>query len=140
MYDSSYMAEDCSYQDFADMFANVENFFDKYNVKSFSYTLTGGSPLMNKECADIFRLLHSNSKNIGLLDIPEMVTDENLALLKQYDIQFYQVSLDGLEKTHDDIRGVGSFKRTIDACRRLYKQVGIVPNIMFTLSMDNYGE
>ncbi|MBO5199478.1 MAG: radical SAM protein [Lachnospiraceae bacterium] len=140
MYDDRYVAEDCSYENFVAMFQNVKEFFDKYGLTYPNFVLTGGSPLMNPECDKILRFLCSMvDGQLMLLDIPEVLTDSKIALLKECRVSDYQMSLDGMKDMHDYIRGKGSFDRTIEACRRLNAE-GIRPHIMYTVSIDNCGQ
>ncbi len=139
MFHEEYVSENCSFKDFETMFFNIQAFEDKYHVEIPLYVLTGGSPLLNPDCGHILRFLAKQNKEIKLLDIPEMVTEENIALLKEVSVVDFQVSLDGLEETHDDIRGAGSFQRTIEALRKLGEE-GFFPNIMYTLSPENKNE
>ena len=70
---------------------------------------------------------------------PELLDDKNLTKLSDCDLKRYQLSLDGLEKTHDFFRSKGSFKRTIEKIR-LIREHGIDCNIMFSLYPSNASE
>ena len=59
--------------------------------------------------------------------------------MKQAGVDFYQVSLDGLEKTHDENRRRGSFEDAIRALELLH-DAGIYTSVMFTVSRSNYEE
>lgn len=138
MFDENYQAQDCSFDDFYNMFLNVSNFCEKYNFTD-NYSITGGSALLNPDCEKILNLLYSNNKTVGIMDSPEMVNDENEKILISNRVENYQISLDGLKDTHDSIRGTGSFSRTIDACRRL-ENSGFIPEIMYTATMENFND
>ena len=56
--------------------------------------------------------------------------------LKTYGIVAYQLSLDGLEETHDSNRRKGAFKDVIRALTVLHN-AGITTQIMFTVSKNN---
>ena len=51
----------------------------------------------------------------------------------------YQLSLDGLEKTHDMFRKPGSFKATLDAIK-LIKESDMWAAVMTTVSKTNHEE
>ena len=139
MYDKNYVPEDCSFDEFSYMFQNVKNFCEKYDYE-ISVSLTGGSPLMNKDFEKIAALLKRNGIwTVRIMDIPEMITEDSIKILKKYSINEVQLSLDGMENTHDEIRGEGSFQRTISAYKLLLKN-GIIPRIMYTISKSNYEE
>jgi len=97
---------------------------------------SGGDPLLRE---DFFELLqYAGGKNIsmGIMGNPEKVTAEVAERMKKAGVNSYQISIDGMEKTHDAIRKEGSFKDSIRAIRVL-KDVGIRDILMFTLSKLN---
>ena len=67
---------------------------------------------------------------------PETLTEENLGKLAKLGVKNFQMSLDGLEKSHDYFRSKGSFQRTIEKLSHL-KAFGIKGGIMFTLFPHN---
>ncbi|MCL6500999.1 MAG: radical SAM protein, partial [Candidatus Pacearchaeota archaeon] len=100
---------------------------------------TGGNPLLNK---NIFKLIdYANKKGIfvGLMGNPYYLSLKIAKKLKQLGVQRYQLSLDGLEKTHDMLRKKGSFKATVHALKIL-KKAKIPSVVMFTLSKLNKNE
>ena len=70
---------------------------------------------------------------------PETLTEENAAAMADREVRAFQMSLDGLEATHDEMRSPGSFRRTVDALA-LLQQYGIERAIMFTLYPKNASE
>jgi len=76
---------------------------------------------------------------IGILGNPELLTEEVIERLKNYNLYSYQVSLDGLEKTHDYLRYPGSFRITLEKIRLLNKY-GIESVVMTTVSKVNLEE
>lgn len=137
MFDESYCEEHCSFEDFVSQFCNVGSFFKKYEMDLPSFVLTGGSPLSHPDAEAILTYLKDRGiKSITLLDIPEVLTEKKIEFLKSVNVTDYQMSLDGMQAVHDDIRGAGSFDRTIAAVR-LLANAGIRPHIMFTLGEYN---
>lgn len=102
-------------------------------------SFTGGDPMLRK---DIFSLI-SEAKHrgfyVGILGNPHKICSTVAERLRIAGVTSYQLSLDGLEKTHDFIRQRGSFARTIAAINDL-KKVGIKVGIMMTLSHDNVND
>lgn len=116
---------------------NIENFEKKYKFEISTITLTGGDPFLNPSWHKIARDLVMRNKKIAFLGNPECLNDDTLNVLSELGIVRYQLSLDGLEASHDKIRYCGSFKKTIDAIQNLYtKNIPIA--IMYTLSNNNY--
>lgn len=70
---------------------------------------------------------------------PFHITRSSARDLKKYGVNMYQISLDGLEKTHDYFRKPGSFNETLRAYNIL-REEGIKPLCMFTLSKLNMHE
>lgn len=70
---------------------------------------------------------------------PELLNTENIEEMKQANVTYFQLSLDGLEETHDEIRYRGSFAQTIKGIRAL-KKSGVPVAIMFTVGRYNADE
>ncbi|MFX0185950.1 MAG: radical SAM protein [Candidatus Hodarchaeota archaeon] len=89
-------------------------------MKVFNINFSGGEPLIR---SDIFELLeYASQKRIGidLLTNGALITKEVIDRLENTNIFHVQVSLDGIEKTHDNFRGIdGSYARSIKAIKLL---------------------
>lgn len=70
---------------------------------------------------------------------PFHLDDDVCRRLSEYGCRKYQLSLDGLEVTHDRIRRPGSFRETIEAIPCL-QRAGMTVAIMATVSKWNYRE
>ena len=80
--------------------------------------LTGGEPMLRK---DIFKLIdYCKSKGI-YVSINTNGTLVNDKVAKRLNADVVRVSVDGLEKTNDKIRGKGSFKKTLNGINSLKK-------------------
>ena len=101
------------------------------------FAITGGDPLLNKDFWKLMELL--DSYHVTILGNPYHLTNETCKKLKKYEVSVYQVSIDGLEKTHDSIRKPGSFKATIDAIK-LLSENKMRPVVMTTISSYNINE
>lgn len=77
---------------------------------------------------------------MGILGNPNLVTPEIARKLRKAGLKSYQISIDGLEKTHDKLRGKkGLFKQAVK-CLPILKSEGIKTVVMFTLSKVNKNE
>jgi len=119
-----------------DIVKQIDNFGKKYGFAFKHYALIGGDPLLAEDVFDLTKELVKRKKRVSFIGNPETLTDEICKKLKKLGITHFQLSLDGLEKTHDSIRGKGSFKRTIEGYELLDKY-GIHATTMFTLSSLN---
>jgi MoaA/NifB/PqqE/SkfB family radical SAM enzyme len=76
---------------------------------------------------------------IGILGNPEYLDKDTALKLKRAGVTRYQLSIDGLQETHDSFRSKGSFNQTLKGIEVL-NQVGIPSVVMFTLSKQNADE
>ncbi|MEY3219881.1 MAG: hypothetical protein RIT27_1238 [Pseudomonadota bacterium] len=104
-------------------------------------TITGGEPFIRKDFGDLLCLFHSHQNwlTFGILTNGSFIDEKCAKYLKQLQPSFVQLSLEGTEKTHDHIRGIGHFKTTLSAIKQLRKQQ-IKTLISFTAHRDNYQE
>lgn len=98
---------------------------------------TGGDPLLKKEIFDIIAYTRKRNINVGILGNPNHLDFETASKLKELGVFRYQISIDGLEGTHDRLRRrKGAFRDAIRAVRIL-NEVGIPSVVMFTVSKEN---
>jgi radical SAM/SPASM domain protein of ACGX system len=113
--------------------------FCKRINKTPSLTLTGGDPLLYPRIWEFLEIVSAKKISFSILGNPFHLTDEVAKKLRDLGCVFYQMSLDGLEKTHDGLRKPGSWKATMDALAIL-KRNGMRTIIMSTVSKLNYKE
>ena len=98
---------------------------------------SGGEPLMRP---DLFELIaHARSKGMRavLSTNGTLITKEIAQKLKDFDLSYVGISLDGLEKIHDSFRGKkGAFKEAIAGLRNC-QEVGIKVGLRFTINKKN---
>lgn len=98
--------------------------------------VTGGEPLMHPE---LFYLLQ-RAKELGLstavLTNGTMLSASEARRLRSCSVDYVQISLDGMKKTHDAIRGEGSFERAVNGIYALKAQ-GIFTTVAFTAQREN---
>lgn len=114
----------------------LEAFGEKYGFQFPTLALMGGDPLLAPDWFEFASELSARGKTVSFGGNPETLTDENLARLKKLNARSYQLSLDGMEKSHDAQRSAGSFARTVDGIKRL-SDAGIEPHVMTTLTPLN---
>ncbi|MDD3028173.1 MAG: radical SAM/SPASM domain protein, ACGX system [Erysipelotrichaceae bacterium] len=103
------------------------------------FYITGGDPILHQNFWDIAKLLKERNIPFGILGNPFHLNDETCARLAQHGCKKYQLSIDGMEKTHDFIRKPGSFATTL-AKIPVLKKAGIDVAIMTTVSGTNIDE
>lgn len=113
-------------------------FCDRFKLTPFVH-ITGGDPILCDSFWSIIELLSYNKIKFGILGNPFHINDTIVSKLQNAGCEAYQLSLDGLESTHDHIRKPGSFKTTLDAIRIL-KKSSIKTAVMSTVSKINMSE
>jgi len=109
--------------------------------KKLIITITGGEPLLYPQ---FFSLLHYLStkmtvKEIHIASNGTLIDDQLAARLKKYNVKKIQISIDGIEKNHDAIRGKGSFKKAINGVKILCKN-GLKVSVQMVVNKKNIGD
>jgi radical SAM protein with 4Fe4S-binding SPASM domain len=102
-------------------------------------SLTGGEPFLREDLAEITGDFRAAGFAVSILTNGTLLTGGDAARLAELGVGAVQVSLEGREPVHDDIRGAGSFA---DALRGVDDLVaaGIPVTANMTLSRLNAGE
>jgi len=111
----------------------------EYNHLIGNVQLTGGDPLLKEGFWEIVSALRNRGVGIAVLGNPHFINHNTANSLYQAGVRFYQLSIDGTEKTHNYFRGEGSFEKTWKAVSIL-KQHGIAVGISSTISKINFSE
>jgi radical SAM protein with 4Fe4S-binding SPASM domain len=128
------------YQAIDDIKNTVKSWVTEYDMEiSPSFHFTGGEPILHSDLFAILNYARHCGFTTSLLSNGTLITESVAQQLKQAEVQDVQISLDGLEQTHDSIRGKGSFIRALRGIENLVCQ-GINTYINLTLSRLNMGE
>jgi radical SAM/SPASM domain protein of ACGX system len=103
------------------------------------FYITGGDPILHPSFWDLLELLKEKDIPFTILGNPFHLTPEVCKRLKSLGCQKYQLSLDGLEKTHDWFRKPGSYACTMEKIP-VIQQACIKSVIMTTVSNTNHLE
>ncbi len=137
--ESTYASELAGELDYAGLLRVLDSilaFEKKYRTRFATFVLGGGDPLLHPAWFDLAQHLHGLGRDLAVIGNPETLTDDNLDRLAAAGVATFQLSIDGLEAAHDELRQDGSFRRTLAAIPRL-KAHGIKTGLMFTLSERN---
>lgn len=114
--------------------------------------LTGGEPTLRRDIVEAMgEFARRDKASVIRINTNALVPDRLIDIAHRFKEQHpnvgldFQISLDGLEKTHDKIRGVpGNFKKVIDSLRRLHelrKQYhAFAVNVLTVITSLNYRE
>ena len=133
-----------SYQEICGAIDNIRSAFQSwvtlYNMEmSPSFHFTGGEPFLRKDLFEILGYVRSCGFPVSLMSNGTLIDGDMARRIKEAGVSDVQVSLDGLEATHEHLRGKGSFRRTLAGIRDLAAQ-GVEANINLTVSRLNMGE
>ncbi|NHI94842.1 MAG: radical SAM protein [Candidatus Lokiarchaeota archaeon] len=86
-------------------------------AKNMIIGFSGGEPLLRKDIFDLIKYVSDKQMSVALAT-NGLLIDENVAKkLKDSGLGYVQISIDGLEETHDIIRGEGTFQRALSAIK-----------------------
>lgn len=83
--------------------------------------ISGGEPLTRNDIADVIKETKKLASVTILNTNSLLLTEEKLQELIDAGLNYIQVSLDGIEKYHDFIRGKGTYKKTIEKLKLISK-------------------
>lgn len=83
--------------------------------------ISGGEPLTRSDIADVVKETKKLAPVTILNTNSLLLTEEKLKELIDAGLNYIQVSLDGIEKYHDFIRGKGTYKKTIEKLKLISK-------------------
>lgn len=119
-------------------FDNCLDFCNAFNRLPYFY-ITGGDPILHPDFWELLKMMKSHSIPFTILGNPFHLNDEVCKKLKEYGCEKYQLSLDGMRKTHDWFRKPGSFDTTLEKIKCI-NSAGIKSVIMTTVSGTNIDE
>jgi radical SAM protein with 4Fe4S-binding SPASM domain len=109
------------------------------NSGIFFITLSGGEPLMEPEIWNIIHQFKRKKKTVQLISNGTLITRRVAKKLKDT-VDSVQISIDGLEKTHDYQRQMdGCFKKSVTAIQYLVDE-GVPVTVNTLVSTRNYEE
>lgn len=119
-------------------FYNCIDFCNVYGRTPYFY-ITGGDPILHQDFWKLLELIRKHDIKFTILGNPFHLNYDVCKKLKSAGCEKYQMSLDGLRKTHDWFRKPGSFDCTLEKVDCLNKS-GIRSIIMTTVSKTNINE
>lgn len=124
----------------------LEKFINQIKIwelarKNIRISFTGGEPFLKKDFFDILQKCYENQTlfSYGILTNGVLLNQEIIRRLKDLKVDYIQISLEGMQKTNDSIRGKGVFKKIMGIIG-LLKNEGIPINISMTVSKANIAD
>ncbi|HEX3046212.1 MAG TPA: radical SAM protein [Bacillota bacterium] len=107
------------------------------NLGAEALDLSGGEPMIRPDIYEIISYAKFLGFRVMMGTNGVLIGSEAAAKLKNADITFISISLEGPEPVHDPIRGPGNFQKALNAIINL-KQQGVKAGAGITLSKVNY--
>ena len=119
-------------------YAQIRRFCEQIGRTPYLY-LTGGDPILHPDFWTLLEMFRADSTRFCVMGNPFHLTDGTCARMRACGCVKYQLSLDGLEKTHDAFRRPGSFRATLEAIGTI-RRSGMWCSVMSTVSAANMEE
>lgn len=123
--------QNLSFEAFREILDKYIGYYGECHTASFS----GGEPILNPDFEKILEYTAANFIPINIITNGTLI-DKYLPILKKIHVQSICVSLDGIEESHDLIRGKGNFKKAINFINTIKDYVPVVDTI-FTVNNIN---
>ena len=110
----------------------LQSIADKYNANEILLNITGGEPLVRQDLFEVMEFAKNLGYHWGMTTNGILVDDKIIEKMKQTGMSTVAISIDGLEKSHDDFRGIkGSYIKIIENVKRL-KQANFLNYLQIT--------
>ncbi|HQL69858.1 MAG TPA: TIGR04133 family radical SAM/SPASM protein [Bacteroidales bacterium] len=125
-------------EDFLNVARQVASHYDPAGVM---VVITGGEPLMRNDLHEVGAELMKLGFAWGMVSNGYLFTPEKFRLLRNNGLRSVTISLDGLEESHDWMRGKqGSFEKAMNAIRILAAEPGMTYDVVTCVNQRNFGE
>jgi radical SAM protein with 4Fe4S-binding SPASM domain len=98
---------------------------EDYDPRTITIAITGGEPLLRRDFFSITNALHDMGFAWGMVTNGTLLTPEIAGECIKSGMATVAVSIDGMEETHDWLRGQGSFAKTVRAIAILHDTGGL---------------
>lgn len=140
-YQERYLAPEMSLEKLQDILDQILMLLKKWRIpKSCAkIQITGGEPFLRQDFLRFLAKIHKASPffhRLIIMSNGSLLTKEIVKILRLFEVTALQLSLEGMEKNNDEIRGEGTFQKTLGAAE-LLKWAGIQTIISLTLTKKN---
>ncbi len=124
-------------QDFLSALDSVRNDIDPHKTM---IVLTGGEALLRKDLEEIGRRLYEREFPWGFVTNGMLLDKQRLNSLLDSGLRAVTVSLDGLEESHNWLRGINSFQKALQSIKLLSAIPDLVFDVVTCVNQRNYHE
>ena len=98
---------------------------ENFDISRILLCITGGEPLLRKDFFEIMTMAKDLGYKWGMTSNATLITEETAHKLKEAGMRTISVSIDGLEETHDELRGMkGGYRRAMEGIGNLIEEGG----------------
>lgn len=98
----------------------LQDIANKYDAREILINVTGGEPLLRQDLFEVMEFANNLGYYWGMTTNGILINDYIIEKMKQTGMSTISISLDGLEKSHDEFRQVkGSYRRIIENVKKL---------------------
>ena len=125
----------------ADFLRALDTIPKDHRPGDFTVVLTGGEPLMRPDLAEAGRAIRSRGFGWGMVSNGWFYDERRHAEMMEAGMRVMTISLDGLEDSHDWMRGVpGSFRHAIRAIGIMAAEPRLVADVVTCVNKRNISE
>jgi len=106
---------------------------------TYVISLAGGEPLLRSDLCEMTKAIAEKNMLLFLNSNGQLLTLEYARRLKKNGVNHIEISIDGLEKNHDTIRGKGTFKKAVAGFENAQK-AGLSVGIMTVICKQNLND
>ena len=129
-----------NYMDTDLLFRTLDTVAEDFEPASVMICLTGGEPMLHKDFYEIVKHITKLGFPWGITTNGTLIKEKDAVLLKKYGLQSVTISMDGLEASHDWLRGTpGCFCKTIEAIQAFHA-VNIPVQVTTVIHKKNFDE
>ncbi len=103
----------------------LEEVRENFDLQKLQLCVTGGEPLLRKDFFELMGSARQMGYHWGMTSNGTLITKEVARKLKETQMGTISISVDGLEETHDALRGMpGGYRRTMEGINNLLEVGG----------------
>lgn len=116
----------------------LQSVANKYNANEILLNITGGEPLVRQDLFEVMEFAKNLGYHWGMTTNGILIDDSIIEKMKQTGMSTIAISIDGLEKSHDDFRGIkGSYIKIIENLKKL-KQANFLNYLQITTVVNKF--
>ena len=98
----------------------LQSIANKYDASKILLNITGGEPLVRQDLFGVMDFANKLGYHWGMTTNGILINESNIDKMKKTGMTTVSISLDGLEQSHDEFRGVkGSYSKIIENIKKL---------------------